>query len=326
MDWKRFLFLHLPVALAVTAAAAEGAAWALRDVAPRRHDLDRLVAALDTAKLDAPVVLLGDSVTQDVMKTYRIAPDGVVANLTTNQASGLIGSALLLRRYLAHNAAPAHVVIASTPEFFAYQPDGAAARTYVTSVFTRAEERAELQALGLVQPELYRPAVLSLELRIAVPLGGLVGGTPDMLPIGEEEPGAQSGESGPILPGVARQIAGRRDQRLGLSPSARRALEDICALSARTGFTLHLVRAPMPESVLPRDVEQGPRQAEEIRLATAGCAAVAVDDINNRQIFPDHAFRDADHLRRPGWTGKYASLLASWVQQLDAHAAKAGVK
>ena len=74
MSWPRFLFVALPLALCALAAIAEAGAIALNGVSPRRNDFDRIVAALDSVKLDAPVVLAGDSVTQDVLKTHRIAP------------------------------------------------------------------------------------------------------------------------------------------------------------------------------------------------------------------------------------------------------------
>lgn len=317
MPWKRFLFVRLPLALAGLAALAEGAAWGLEGVAPRRHDLDRLTAALDVARVDAPVVLAGDSVTQDVMKSYRIASPREVANLTTNQASGLIGTAFLLRRYVERNGAPAHVVIASTPEFFAYQPEGAAARTYVTSVFRRDDERAELKRLGIGGGTEAGPAVLSLEQRVGEKLTGLAGGVAAELPAGDAEPAVLPEEPGPVAADVAPQIARRAAHGLGLSPSARTAFATICGLAAGHGFTLHILRAPVPESVLAARGDDDAQRAL-LREATAACPSVAFDDVNARRSFPDHAFRDADHLRRPGWTAVYARLLADFVAPLKA--------
>lgn len=317
MAWKRFLFVQLPAALVVSAVLAEGTASALSGVAPRRHDLDHLVGALAVAKVDAAVVLAGDSVTQDVMKTYRIAPDGVVANLTTNQASGLIGTAFLLRRYLERNAPPTHVVIASTPEFYAYQPGGVAAHTYLTSVFRRDDEQAALRRLGIAQAEDWRPAALALAQRIGEPLTGLGGMGSARLPAGEQAPEQRVTEGGPVPVNVAAQIAQRAALSLGVSPSAHEALDMICDLAGRHGFTLHLVRAPIPQSVLAaRGGDDGWR---DLQAAAAKCPRVVVDDVNRRERFPDYAFRDADHLQRPGWTAVYARLLADLVAPLAAH-------
>lgn len=318
MNWKRFLFLHLPVALAVTAAVAEGAAWALRDVAPRRHDLDRLVVALDGAKMDAPLVLLGDSVTQDVAKSYRLAPPGQVANLTTNLASGAIGAALLLRRYLDHNQPPRLVVIAATGDFFSYRPEGKAAETWVTSVFRRPDERAVLGRFGLDRDESWRPAALVLETRLGEKVQGLIAPRAEAMPSGAQEPGRALPETDAAPPEVVAEIAGRARQTLSLSDSARWAVQDMCRLSAQYGFTLAVLRAPQPSSV---GVAQGAAMiAQQAQVAEAAreCRAVTFGDFNAGTVFPDNAFRDGHHLRRPGWTSYYARLLSDRLGTLIA--------
>lgn len=317
MKWKRFLLVQLPAALVVSAALAEGAASALGGVAPRRHDLDRLAAALDHVTMDAPVVVAGDSVTQDVLKTYRVGPEGAVANLTTNQASGLAGTYLLLKRYLEHSRPPRHVVVAATPEFLAYTPTGKAADIYVRSVFRRPDERALLARQLGDGDAAWRPAVLALEGRLGDPLTGVLAVADKTLPIGDQEPTAIAVEPGPVLAGVEPQIRERGHVRLALSPSAGQALEGICALSRQHGFTLHLVRAPVPESVESARRDGGYADLERaVAAATGDCAATVTADINRRERFPDHAFRDADHLRRPGWTARYAALLNEYVAAL----------
>lgn len=320
MDWKRFLFLHLPVALAVTAAAAEGAAWALRDVAPRRHDLDRLAVALDTVTLDAPVVLLGDSVTQDIAKTYRLAPVGTVANLTTNLASGAVGGALLLRRYLDRNAPPRAVVVAATPDYLFFTPGGKTAEVYLTSVFRRPPERATLAGLGIQGlGEASLPAALRLEGRVAEPLSALLAPRVDGFPDGGLDPAAApAAEAGPILPGVAAEIALRRAAPVH-TPAAGWAFQEICRLSERHGFALHVWRAPTPDSL-----RGGDDFAAFAATVAAACPRAEVADINLRHSFPDHAFRDGHHLRRPGWSAVYARLLTAELGRVASNPGGAG--
>ena len=144
MRWNRFLLLWLPAALLVLGLGAELLARALEPVPLRRQDVDLLLVAIERLKYEATIVLAGDSVTQDVAKTHRLGAPDMVANLTTNKASGVVGLRLLLDRYLARHEPPAHLVIAATPEFLGYEPEGRAAKIYVSSVFRRPEEQALL--------------------------------------------------------------------------------------------------------------------------------------------------------------------------------------
>lgn len=313
MNWNRFLLLWLPSALLVLGLGAELLARVLNPVPLRRQDVDLLVVAIDRLKSEATIVLAGDSVTQDVAKTYRLGRSGSVANLTTNQASGVIGLRLLLDRYLARHEAPAHLVIAATPEFLSYEPEGRAAKIYVSSVFRRPEEQALLARF--IPPKGWRPAALAVEDRLWEPLVSLAAPTPGTWPGGEIEPDQTVLESAPAPAGVASQIAGRAAKPLGLSPSAQDSLRAICSQALRHGFTLHLVWAPMPESVVALRRKKRDFDALEAALAQvlADCPQVERADINALASFPDHAFRDSDHLRRPGWTARYAFLLKNYL-------------
>ena len=144
-QWRKFISVTFPVTLICIALLVEVFSYLLKDVPLRRHDLDRLVVALqEGGAINSPTVLLGDSITQDVLKGYRVAPIGEVANLTTNKASGVVGSLFLLERYLEKNIPPKKIIVASTPEFFGYDPEGKAAEIYLTSVFNKAKERGWL--------------------------------------------------------------------------------------------------------------------------------------------------------------------------------------
>ena len=315
MSWPRFLFIVLPLSLLALAAAVEGVAFALSGISPRRHDLDRIVAALDHAKLDAAVAIIGDSVTQDVLKTYRIAPPGQIANLTTNQASGLIGAAFLLHRYLERNAPPKVLIMAATPEFYVNDPDHDALPVYVTSVFRRADERAELDRLEIGDRARWRPAAFAVKQRVWDKLTGLLAPAVTELPVGDSDPTAIKLETAPLSAREQAAFALRARKVLGVAPSVRRAFELICAASAQHGFKVRVLRAPLPVTVL------AARGASEVhtamlRQAAAGCPAIAFDDINSQQAFPDTAFRDTDHLQRPGWTALYGCLLADYVRGL----------
>lgn len=320
-DWRIFLAVRLPLACLALAVVLEAGAWALRDTPPRRHDLDRLVLAIESVSLSADTVLLGDSVTQDVARTYRLLPSGRLANLTTNQASGLLGAYLLLARYMERNPAPRHVVVAATPEFFAYDPEGRAAETYLTSVFRRPAERAAIaEGLGSLADPGWRPAAFDLERRIVEPSVALAMPSAGGYLEGISDPASASElETTPTSDVAMAAIVARRARVPTLSPSARWTLGRLCALVAPHGTVVHVVRAPVPQSVLALRRADGAYAALDgtVVEAMAACPASRIADINEVALFSDHAMRDGDHLRRPGWSARYASLLSSYLAALN---------
>ena len=47
------------------------------------------------------------------------------------------------------------------------------------------------------------------------------------------------------------------------------------------------------------------------------CKNINFFDINQITKFPDHAFRDTDHLRSPGWASKFAKEINKFVDELN---------
>jgi hypothetical protein len=268
--------------------------------------------------LDAEVVVLGDSVTQDAFNSFRIADDTVAANLTTNKASGLIGSLFLVRRYLARNKAPRHVLLAATPGFLTYVPDGSTYDLYIHTVFTRASERKWLKAAGLrADAASWTPAVLKLDDRIAGRILGWLradkaapfqGTRPLKTGVVPEAPGGNA-----IRPDILRSLL---DWSPRLGGAGLRALGDLCGLLNRRGITLHIAWAPVAKEVHENWRRTGllKRFASEIQTRKAqGCGGVRLVDFNDPASYPTHAFRDENHLRRPGWLTKYGFVLRSYI-------------
>jgi hypothetical protein len=319
--WRSVLLVRLPLAFLACASAAEAGAWLLRDVPPRRHDLDRLVLAIDAVPMSAEIVLLGDSVTQDVARSYRLAPPGRLANLTTNQASGVAGSYLLLSRYLDRNPPPRFLVVAATPEFLAYDPEGRAAGTYLTSVFRRPAERAALGAAPAIPGTgRWRPAAFDLEARLVEPLIAAAMPRPTAYLSGDLRAEEMLEPEPPPVPEAAEAgIRARRDKAPALAPSARWALGRLCERASALGIRVRLLRAPVPESVLAARRADGGYAALDraVMDAASACPDIHLSDANDLAAFPDHAMRDGDHLRRPGWTSRYATLLAGYLAALE---------
>lgn len=321
-SWRRFLFLKLPVSVIALALLAEGAALLLRDAPLRRHPLDRLVATVTALQADHRVAVLGDSITQDVFDAYKLDLDGRVANLTANRASGIPGVLLLLRRYTATNRAPAHVVIASTPEFFGFLPRQATAETYLSTVFRRPEERSWLRdRLSDLRPPTWRPAILRVDDQLFLPLVGALMPVPSRLPGGSAELADGRPLERPGGNAISKEIAlARADRSLELRPEALRLLAELCQLAASIDARLHILWAPMPASTHDKWADSGAlaRYRSALEGAVKGdCQPVAFTDFNSPEPYPDYAFRDPDHLRRPGWASRYAIRLRSYLQRLD---------
>ena len=72
--WRKFLLLKLPTTVVAILIFLEALAFALEEVRPNRHDLDRLAIVADHSNgaITSTIIVFGDSVTQDVFKTFRI--------------------------------------------------------------------------------------------------------------------------------------------------------------------------------------------------------------------------------------------------------------
>jgi len=312
--WKIFLTFRLPLALLFFIGFMELAAYFLSTSPKLRHPLDRLVSNIHRMPIDSETVLLGDSVTQDVAWSYQLAPDNSLANLTTNQASGLIGSYLLLKRYLKLHNSPRRIVIASTPEFFSYSPTPQTAEIYLTTVFEDDAEINELQAAGItVSKNTWEPAVLNLENKIIDRIAGLMFAktqSTEKLPISKISGQITKGNLQPKT--LDKFVEVRATSNLQLSRDAKYSVKKLCELSQIHKFQIIFIWAPVPYTVLELWNAEArlDKLTEILKVTTAGsCFETDFADINQNITFPDHAFRDPDHLKRPYWSMLYAKTL-----------------
>jgi hypothetical protein len=319
--WRRFLLVHLPLALLGVALAAEGIAALLKDIPLRRHDLDKITVALEQGGQSADVLMFGDSVTQDVLKTYRIAPAGRVANLTTNLASGVVGVMFLLKRYLEINPPPQHFVLVASPEFLSYDPEGKTAEVYVTSVF---REEGEVAWLSRHIPEVLEKtrelAVFNLEGKIGYPLLAVIAPRPDGIPEGEVLPAPDlAPEESPISEATLQSVRGRIGKELGLTPVVKVALGEICDLAKTHDFQVRVLRAPIPAEVIAGWRASGVLadfQNQMDSVLAASCQDTRFENFGAWGELPTTAMRESDHLRRPGWTNRYALVLREFIASL----------
>tara|TARA_B100000989_G_scaffold66491_1_gene46232 strand:+ start:2146 stop:3120 length:975 start_codon:yes stop_codon:yes gene_type:complete len=323
MKWKLFLIVKIPSSIIFLTLLIEGLALLLSDTPKLRHPLDRLAANIKDLPKNAHTILLGDSVTQDVVRTYEILPREALVNLTTNLASGLIGSHLLLMRYIRiHKNRPTRVVIASSPEFFSYQPNNHAADIYLSSVFEKPSEISELRASGLViKSSNWKPSILQFERSISDRLAYLMFSKKNatrkikianVLP---KDTSAQQETQASII-----ELAERKKSDLTISQSALYSVNKLCELSKEYKFELVFLWAPIPHSVL--HTWQANKKLKRLNDFLAGvtqsrCHKSKILDTNKTLKFSDYAFRDSDHLKRPYWTMVYAYVLKGLLSDRD---------
>ncbi len=321
-DWRKFFLIRLPLAALVFALAAEGAARLLQGVTPHRHNVDDLANAVMHDTRPYRVVLLGDSVTHNVSHKYRIGDPDEVADLTTHAFAGLPSSLFLLRRYLETGHRPQHVVLAVSRGIFVDPMDKGMFTYYVASVFTRPDEREFLQKHYADDVDYrWRPAALSVTTRIGEPLFSLLRSPGDAIWAAPDVPSPT-----PTLetfPGYDEDLATFRDklkESTALRPEVRAILEEICRLSARYSFRLHLVWAPMESRLHTALQANGNLQRLDAQVSAifqqAG-TAVSIDDSGALQEYP-YFDRSLIHIRGLGWEQQYALQLKSYIRGFQA--------
>ncbi len=322
--WRAFLFRQLPVALFAVALVAELLAHAADMVPYRRHDLDLLArnVQLDGASGSTyETVIIGDSVTQDILKTYIIGEPGSVANLTTNQASGLAGSFLLLKRYLQHNTPPRHIILASTPEFLTFHPAGETARVYLKTVFRKPDEVAYLNGYLEGDAPTFSPAVLELDDRIGLKFLAMLAPSPHGLLMGERRPDPDiATEASQLVPSLEQAISDRGQKPLIIPDANIKLFAGICGLARQHDIEIQIQTAPIPQTTFDNWQSENLLTRfdhQRIEIVAAECADVRVDISTDVLVVPDYAMRDSDHLVRHGWTNVYAVSLDRLVRRLS---------
>jgi len=317
--WAKFIFIKTPIAMMLVSGLFELSAHFLKGTPLRRHDLDNLASAINQIKLDAPIVVLGDSVTQDTLKRHDPLP-GKLANLTTNKATGLVGGLFLLKRYLDKNENPKHLVIASTPEFLTYTPEGKSSELFLTSVFNKPEEinwmREKNPSIPIPRRRL---AVLDFENTVFYPLLNLIINKPASFSVGSKIDPSIPLENVKITKNIQVDIIKRSQSKPTMTPEVKNVLFELCSLSQEHKFSISYVVAPLPKTVKQIWKKRGVLSWIKSDITSSmppECQSIDLFDINEYTVFPDAAMRDSDHLRRPGWTNFYAIKLSEVFNKL----------
>ena len=324
MKLKKFNNIRIPISFLLVFVFLQLLFFLLKDIPLSRHPLDQLIYNLNFSKENGRIVLLGDSITYDVAKRYQIGKKKQIINLTTNKASGLLGSYLLLNRYFNkfEYRNPEHVIIISTPEFLNFVPKDHTAKLYLQSVFKQEDEVKYLKLFNIHVNEVTSLiSFVDIKNRIIEPLFGLIKNKKTTLFIHGLNPyDFKKLESSGGNEVMIRKIIDRAKIDIKLSENFQNIIANMCELSIKKNFKLHVVISPVPESAYfawKQENKINKIKRSILENKSKFCKNINFFDINEITKFPDHAFRDTDHLRSPGWASKFAKEIDKFVNKLN---------
>jgi hypothetical protein len=318
-EWQKFFLIRLPLAALVIGLAVEEAASLLSGVTLHRHNVDDLANAVAHDRHPYKVVLLGDSVTHNVAHKYRIGEADEVADLTTHAQAGLPSSLFLLKRYLESGHRPRYVVLAVSRDVFVVPMEKSTFQYYLTSVFTQPYERDFLQRnyAGYVDYR-WKPAALSVETKLFEPLFSLIRHPGDEIwsapDVPSPDPPLEKFADDPQDEAIFKD---RVDTLFNVRPEARAAFAEICKLSQRYRFELHLVWAPVESRLRATLQAKGSLQRVNEQLAQVfqeNQAPVRIYDSSGKRSYP-YFDRALVHIKGIGWEQAYADQLSAYIHE-----------
>ena len=319
-EWRRFFLVHLPVAALIVTAAAEVPAYFLSGVTLHRHVVDDLAAAVIHDPTPYKVALVGDSVTHIVTSRFRVGDPGEVADLTTHAQAGLPSSFFLIKRYLESGHRPQHVVLAISRYVLVSPLPKNTFQRYVQTVFTLPFERDflrhEYHDYGDYR---WKPALFSLETRVAEPLFSLARHPRDEIPVASQSPLPNPELEQLSSESIPAQYQLRVDTPTEIRPEAATILTALCQLGRRYHFQLHVIWAPVQTDLWKVLETKGTlRRIDQqlTALAAANKVTISVVDASTEHSYPyfDHEY---NHIRGVGWEQVYANQLTAYIHGFE---------
>ena len=321
VGWKRFLFVRVPLAVAVILVLGQGLAVSLDGIPLRRSYMDDLALAVERDRTPHRVVLLGDSITLMSTRRFELGRNPQdVANLATIAWTGAAAELFLLERYLASHPAPQYVLYASAADDLQNNDSPQLIHYYDWNVYTHPQERAFLrQYVPGIDARERLPAVLDVQENVLERLLSLLKRTPPAMPTAERaprpdvqtEPASENRMGGPIE-------AARQRQPLILGTLQEAVFSRICQLSLRYGFQLEIVWPPLPATMRQAWEARGAFKsldAQIQKIFEQGCNVGAPFDVNSIRTYTNFN-RDGFHLHGEGWEERYAADLSSHIAAL----------
>ncbi len=292
-----------------------------------RHPVDKLVYNLNYSNEISKYIILGDSITRDVLNRYK-GNNKKIVNLTVDEPSGVLGSYFLLSRYLLKNDLKnetKHVFIAGTPEFFINLQLGHSLRNevYLNSIFKNENEVKLLNKLNIL-PKSYNKIekiknYFNFNRNILQPIYGLLKNDKNTILTN-----GYNIDKEKIILHSKQNLIGQKilDKRSNvdffISKENIFVLNKLCELSNINKFKLHIILAPTQSSVYENWINNGKIQKLSNIFAKNNlltCDSLSFVDLNNIRSFPDHAFRDKYHLKILDWSKLYVRMLYNYIEE-----------
>lgn len=292
-----------------------------------RHPVDKLVYNLEHSDEISKYVILGDSITRDVLNRYK-GNDKKIINLTVDEPAGVLGSYFLLNRYLHKNNLESeikHVFFAGTPEFFINLQKGHSLRNelYLNTIFKNENEVKLLNKLNIL-PKSYNKIekiknYFNFNKNILQPIYGLLKNDKNTILTN-----GYNIDNEKIIRYSEQNLIGQKilDKRSNvdffISKEDIFVLNKLCELSNNYKFKLHIILAPTQSSVYKNWKNNGKIQ-KLINIFTKNnlltCESLLFVDLNNIKSFPDYAFRDKYHLKILNWSKLYVKILYGYIDE-----------
>ena len=266
-----------------------------------RHPVDRLIYNLNYSTEFSEYIILGNSITRDVLKRYR-ANDTKIVNLTVDQPSGLIGSYFLLKRYLNKNdleKKTSHVFIAGTAEFFSNFNIGKSLSNeiYLNSIFTNEDEIVLLNKLN-IYPQSYSNVekvkkYFNFKKNVLDPIFALLRNKKKTILVEGTKFELEKNNLPSIKTFDEITLQDRYKEKLSLNSEAFYIFNKICELSQKYNFKIHIILAPTHNSLY----ENWTNNGEISNLYNSfnnkilkNCTNFNFLDLNQIRAFPNYAF------------------------------------
>lgn len=336
---NNFLFLKIPISILSIIIIFEFFAFLLSDYRAIRHSLDKKVAKIEknNEEIYRNIILFGDSVTQDISDEFDFSNnEKKVLNLTTNQASGLIGCYILYNKYRNFNNPPKYVIISSTPKFLTYFPRKMTKELYLTSVFKSDNEQklidnyydkksntSSKSSLSKFFKE-SNLSIFNLDIKVVYPLinylgfinidNALLTGSKKTLTLNEIKKIKKENEA------VYEKKMLAEDTDLIISYHMEVLVENFFKQLKKDSVNLYIAWAPLRKDYydklkLSKELKKLEKylekKAKEINLN------LYIHNFSEPTPFPNKAFRDDDHLQIGYWRHYYSYLLKEFLFNME---------